>query len=546
MILFRPKHQTLEPSDEDLRQWSQSEWPEYREWLERKNIQTRRDWMQQRDTSRKWKKRPIFSLITPVFDTDPGYLLECVLSVLVQSYEHWELCLVNDGSTRIETLEVLEWAKKRDRRIRVCTLRSNQGICAASNVAVKMAKGEYAAFLDHDDRLAPEALFYLARAVRDQPEMDVWYTDRDMISARNLKYMHLLKPSWSPETILSGNYCFHLMAYRLSFLLSLGSLRLDFEGSQDYDLILRAAEHTEKIAHLPRVLYHWRQAERSLALDDTSKEYTFSAGLQAVRESLSRRNIQAEVNEDPDLWRGHYRIRFLGGPDEEVRIVRVPMHKDPSGYAQEVLEALQKALDHGAHVAILGQGLEYPDESLNELNAWLVIPKVKLTTGKMVDSSSHIIHSGLVLRYDGSLLEAYRGFEENHAGYMAATAIVRNVTVPHPYCLTVHKDLVGTFMQSVNNFAGPWAVVDLALAAVQAGYRCVYNPMARFVCAEDPPSLVSEEPDLNLVQSRWKQTLVQGDPCYNPGLTLVRRDMSLMDAAEESQWQEVISTIEGE
>ncbi|MFW6055640.1 MAG: glycosyltransferase family 2 protein, partial [Thermodesulfobacteriota bacterium] len=398
MILLRPKHQTLEPSDEDLRQWTQSEWPEYREWLERKSIQTRRDWMQQRGISRKWKKKPIFSLITPVFDTDPGYLLECVLSLLVQSYEHWELCLVDDGSTRMETLEVLDWAKKRDRRIRVCTLQSNQGICAASNVAVKMAKGEFAAFLDHDDRLASEAMFHLARAVREQPHIDLWYTDRDMISARNLKYMHLLKPSWSPETILSGNYCFHLMAYRLSFLRSLGGLRPDFEGSQDYDLILRAAEHTEKIAHLPRVLYHWRQAERSLALDDTSKEYTFSAGLQAVHESLSRRNIQAEVNEDPDLWRGHYRIRFLGGPDEEVRIVRVPMHKDPSGYAQEVLEALQKALDHGAHVAILGQGLEYPDESLNELNAWLVIPKVKLTTGKMVDSSSHIIHSGLVLR----------------------------------------------------------------------------------------------------------------------------------------------------
>lgn len=526
--------------------WTRSEWPEYQEWLERKSIQTRTQWLQTRMVSREWKRKPLFSVITPVFDTDPGYLLECVISVLAQSYERWELCLVDDGSTRMETMEVLEWAKKRDRRIRACTLQSNQGICAASNVAVKMAKGDFAAFLDHDDRLAPEALFYLARAIREQPHIDVWYTDRDMISARNLKYMHLLKPSWSPETILSGNYCFHLMAYRLSFLCSLGGLRPEFEGSQDYDLVLRAAEHTEKIGHLPRVLYHWRQAERSLALVDTSKEYTFSAGLQAIRESLSRRNIQAEVNEDPDLWRGHYRIRFLGGPAGEMQIVRLSMHQDPSLYAREVMEALSKAKDQGVHVAVLARELECPEKSLRELKAWFVLSKVKLATGKIIDSSAHIAHAGLVLRYDGALLEIYRGFEESHAGYMAATAIVRNVTVPHPYCLAVHKDLVGIFMKSLTVFAGPWAVGDLALEATRAGHRCVYNPFARFVCAHELPELGPGGPDLELFRSRWKKTLLQGDPYYNPGLTLVRRDMSLMDAAEEAHWQEIISRRQGD
>lgn len=501
--------------------------------------------MQDRDVSRRWTRKPLFSVITPVFDTDPGYLLECVLSVLAQSYERWELCLADDGSTRMETLEVLDWAKKRDRRIRVCTLGSNQGICAASNVAIKRAKGEFAAFLDHDDRLAPEALFCLARAVRNDPEVNVWYTDRDMISARNLKFMHLLKPSWSPETILSGNYCFHLMAYRLSFLQSLGGLRPDFEGSQDYDLILRAAEHTEMIGHLPRVLYHWRQAERSLALDDTSKEYTFSAGLQAVRRALARRNIQAEASEDPHLWRGHYRIRFLENQVGEVQRSRISMHQQPDAWVREMLHAVFKAQSDNVHLAVVAQELEGPEESFQELTAWFAVSGVKLATGRVMDRASRNVHAGLVLCYDGTLLEVYRGVEESHAGYMAATAIVRNVTVPHPWCFALHRDLLEAFYQSLSDYCGPWAVPDLALKARQAGHRCVYNPFARFVCAHNPPELGPSEPELELLRSRWKQTLLQGDPCYNPGLTQVRRDMSLMDAAEETQWQEIISRIQG-
>lgn len=539
--MFFLKKSRAKPEDQDFQRWRRSEWPEYQEWLDRNYVLDAAGWENLRRISRGWRRRPLVSIITPVFDTDPGYLMECIISVLVQSYEKWELCIVDDGSTRLETIEVLKWAAARDKRIRIKYSSENQGICHASNEALAMARGDFAVFLDHDDRLSPDALHHVALTTVINSDADVIYSDRDMISPRDKKYMHLLKPSWSPETILSGNYCFHLMAYRMKFLKSLGFLRPGFEGSQDYDLVLRASEQTDRIMHIPRVLYHWRQGERSLALDENVKDYTFLSGLKAVRESCARRALDVQIDEDTSLWRGHYRIRFSRTGEEDIMLVRPEFSRGLECFCQAVNSGIEGIQGQKRHLAVIAEELESFDDSLHELGSWLRVPGVGIVTGKIVDHDLKIVHAGLVSRYDGTVLEAYRGFDESHAGYMAATATVRNVSLPHPYCFALRSDLVEMFARNLKCGPGPWSVFELALEAFAAGNRCVYNPFARFTVKAELPQLHPHGEELDRYKMRWSARLLQGDPCYNPGLSLLRRDMSLMDSSEKEYWEKITS-----
>jgi glycosyltransferase involved in cell wall biosynthesis len=519
---------TAVPMDSDLRRWVRSEWVEYETWLYRHALFSQTNWMNYRQEACCWNKRPFISVLTPVYNTDPGHLFECILSVQSQAYPFWEMCLVDDGSDRLETKVLLRTMVRQDPRLKLFTLPGNQGICDATNQALSNARGEYVAFLDHDDRLAPDALFRVAEAIRKDQDTDMLYSDRDMLSPRGLRFMHVFKPGWSPETLLTWNYACHLTIYKRSLVLDIGGFRSDYEGHQDHDLILRAAETNPHVYHIPQILYSWRQHEESLSLKASAKEYVYESAIRALTDALQRRGLAGTVHEIPELWRGNFRVRLEPREPDGIFTISLEQGIEPKGFSEHMTHYMDTGHDKNI-VIILGPGVRPADqESIEELASWFHIPEVGLVTGKVVDPEDHILHAGLVQRQNGVPLAIYQGFPESTPGYMAATATVRNVSAPHPACFAIRMSLLKDLSGLDRAYLGPHSVLDLALRCLEKGFRSVYTPFARFICpqgwwyAEQWPA-----EDADRFSRKWDTWLKKGDPYYNQWLTLEHPDMGL-------------------
>ncbi|HEX9366519.1 MAG TPA: glycosyltransferase, partial [Vicinamibacterales bacterium] len=250
--------------------------------------------------------RPLISIITPVYNTDPAFLRACIASVRAQAYPNWELCLCDDGSTLEATRAVLR--EQTDPRIHLTFLESNARISAASNAALTRARGEFVALLDHDDELTPDALYRVVRHLNDAPGADVVYSDEDKRDADGGLSEPFFKPCWSPEHLLSAMYTCHLTVARKSLVDRIGGFRVGYEGAQDHDLMLRLSDVTERIDHLPHVLYHWRRAPESTATAGSAKPWADDAGKRALEDYLARHAIEGEVVSGgvPGL----YRVKF--------------------------------------------------------------------------------------------------------------------------------------------------------------------------------------------------------------------------------------------
>ncbi|MDM8569152.1 glycosyltransferase [Thiotrichales bacterium HSG1] len=504
------------PTEAELRLWATSEWIEYQAWIFHHSFLTLHDWQRLHDEALSWPKLPLFTIVTPVFNINPDYLHECIYSVQTQAYPNWEMCLVDDGSDKVETKKYLKSVVK-DPRLHLHTFPNNQGICRATNKAIAMANGDFIVFLDHDDRLATDALYWVAKTLQKHPTTDIIYSDRDELSPNGLRFMHLFKPDWSPETLFSGNYLFHMMVYRRTFLEQLQGVQIGKEGSQDYDLILRAAEKSPQVQHIHKVLYHWRQHEQSVSMEHNAKEYAYIAGLQALQDSLTRRGLKAKVSENKQLWRGHYQVTFESLSDD-YQILQL---NSLQNYAIQINQAF---VNCDQSLVILGPNVEAINiESITELVSWLQIEDVGIVTGKIIDKQGNILHAGLVQQPTGIPMAVYAGFPEDTPGYMAATKIVRNVSSPHPSCCVLKHSLWQDLNGLDTDYIGSHALLDFALRSLNIGKRIVYNPFARFTAID----LQLDWPDEQYFAKQWHDWLERGDPYYNPYLTLKLNDMGL-------------------
>jgi len=250
---------------------------------------------------------PLISVITPVYDPGADVLRECIESVRAQTYDRWELCLVDDASPSPHVWPILERAMVDDPRIRLKRRAVNGGIIAASNDAEAMATGEVIALLDHDDLLAPNALERIAETFAADPEVDYVYSDEDILDTNGRYVAPFFKPDWSPERFRTQMYTCHVSAIRRRLFDEVGGFRPGFDGSQDWDLMLRVTERARKIVHIPEVLYHWRIVATSVLAGDDVKPYAYEAGLRALAEHCERVGIDGEPVELDR--RGHFRIR---------------------------------------------------------------------------------------------------------------------------------------------------------------------------------------------------------------------------------------------
>ena len=298
--------------------------------------------------------RPTFSLIVPVYNTDQRWLRRCLDSVVGQLYSEWELCIADDASTDPAVKEVLNEYKARDERIRVVFRQENGHISASSNSALEMATGEFVALLDHDDELAENSLYENAALLNEHPDADMIYSDEDKITEEGIRHSPFFKPDWSPDTFLSQMYTCHLGVYRTDLVRSIGGFRIGFEGSQDYDLVLRLTDKTEKIYHIPKVLYHWRTIHGSTALAHESKNYAYKAGLKAIQEALDRRKEGGWV-ENVVNYPGQYLVHYpvMGRP---LISIIIPTKDHSQTLDKCLLSIFTKTTYHPFEVVVVDNG----------------------------------------------------------------------------------------------------------------------------------------------------------------------------------------------
>ncbi len=265
--------------------------------------------------------KPVISILTPVYNTDEQLLRRCIHSVLYQAYPHWQLCLVDDGSSAAHIRPLLEEYAAMDSRIRIRLLPVNQGISPATNAAAKLADGEYLGFLDHDDELTPDALFRMVEAINEYGS-DLLYSDEELVDgeSRHLNSFH--KPDYNAELLLSHNYVTHFVVLRRSLFAEVGGLAADCSGAQDYDLLLKAVEQAEQVHHVRYSLYKWRASETSTSVNHDQKGYADAAGLRALQAAVERRGIRAEVR--PGQWKFYYELHRQVEVSPRISILILP------------------------------------------------------------------------------------------------------------------------------------------------------------------------------------------------------------------------------
>jgi SAM-dependent methyltransferase len=279
----------------------------YRRWI-KKNFPTKEQMEQLRVRSIECKYRPKISIIAPVYNTRHDWLEKAIGSVIEQVYENWELCLVNDGSTDHQVAQVLDKYRGKDRRINIKNHKRNRGIAYASNDALNMATGEFVAFMDSDDELHPLSLFEVVKLLNKHPEADVIYTDEDKLTVDGRRKKPVFKPDWSAKLMLTYNYINHLTVCRKQLVDRVGKFRPQYDWSQDYDLFLRVTEKTDKIFHLPKILYHWRSVPGSSASKVDIRNEALQKSKQILTETLQRRGIDGLVVEG--MQPGTFRVKI--------------------------------------------------------------------------------------------------------------------------------------------------------------------------------------------------------------------------------------------
>lgn len=280
--------------------------------------------------------KPLISILIPVYNIGKDYLSQCIDSILNQTYDNFEICLVDDCSTKEETKQTLEYYKEKDKRVHVKYRKENGHISRTTNDALEMANGEYIALVDDDDEITTNALQEVVKALNNDKTIDMIYSDEDKLDSAGRRCFPNFKPDWSPDTLLSLNYICHLTVLRKSIVDEIGGFTVGLEGAQDYDLFLRFTEKAKNIHHIEKILYHWRMVEGSTSMVISNKNYAVERGKQAIENALKRRKISGSVKIDQKST--YYIVNYDLKKEPLVSII-IPTKDFP-----EVLDACLKSL----------------------------------------------------------------------------------------------------------------------------------------------------------------------------------------------------------
>jgi O-antigen biosynthesis protein len=521
------------------------------------------------------QQAPRFSIVTPVYNPPRDTLASMLRSVTEQTYGGWEHCLVDDGSTEPHVRTMLEAASKADPRVRVRFREQNGGIVDASNDALAMATGELVVLLDHDDELEPQALQAFHQVMEAVPEVDYIYSDEDRIDVAGNRLGVFRKPGWSPERLRTQMYTCHLSGLRRSVVEKVGGFDPEFNGSQDWDLVLRVTEVARKVVHVPEVLYHWRALATSTASGADAKPWAFHAGTRALQAHCDRIFFQAEVthfDELPGIY--HLEPRLLEEPlvsiviptagqsrevwaEEQVlvthcvrsildrstypnyEIVVVADHQVPphvlaelQAIAGERLSVvygappfnfserinLGAAAARGEHLLLLNDDVEVTTPNwMERLVMYSAHPGIGVVGAKLLFGDGRLQHVGVIFD-KGSPGHLFRGFSGAYGGHYASTLVANNYLGVTGACVMTKREVFEAVGGLSTLFPLNFNDVDYCLKVGAEGHRVAWDPDTILYHFESSSRETKVAPwEMDLFHSRW-MSVVWSDPYFHEDL----------------------------
>ncbi len=531
-------------------------------------------------------KKPRFSIAMATYNTPETYLRAALDSVLAQVYPDWELCIADDASPDPFVRGVLQEYADRDPRIKLVFREKNGHISRATNSALELATGDFVGFLDHDDLLTPDALYECALVINRSPDVDMIYSDEDKIDDDGRLSDPFFKPDWNPETFLSRNYTCHFGVYRLSLALEVGGYRTGFEGSQDYDFVLRLTERTRRIEHISKVLYHWRMHAASTSVSLAAKPYARDSAVRALEETLIRRDEPGRVTFREDVP-GIYIVRYAVRKREKVSVI-VPTrdHGDDvdrclesifenDGYDdfevaivdngstdQASLETFESWRRRDRRVRVLRHDVPFNYSKINNYGVsqtdgtyvlllnndtevissdWMEAmveqaqrPAIGAVGSLLLFPDGSVQHAGVIIGLGGVAAHSHKHAPSGAPGYFFTLRSINNFSAVTAACLMVRRSVFDQVGGLDEGLAIAFNDVDFCLKVVAAGYRNVYLPHVQLYHYESksrghettPEKVERFQNEIRTIQRRWK-TLTKIDPCYNPNLTVDAEDYGI-------------------
>ena len=534
---------------------------------------------------RRWKQEICFSIAVPVYRTPETFLRQMIESVTGQSYGNWELCIANGSPDDEKVRAVLEEYAGRDPRIRVKNL-ENQGIAGNSNAALAMAKGDYVGFLDHDDLLAPNALYEAAAYLEKYPQTDMLYTDEDKVTEDlSAHFQPHLKPDFNLDLLRSNNYICHFLIVKRTLALRAGEFRQEYEGAQDYDFVLRCADQACRIGHVPEILYHWRTSRSSTADNPASKMYAYDAGKRAIEAHLQRRGEKGEVSLKKDL--GFYRVVYPVKKQERISVV-IPS-KDQWETLKACLDSIRekttypdyeiivvennsrepetfayyKTIDGKDNIRVITWDKPFNYSAINNFGirhasgqyviclnndiqvitgGWMEEllgvcqrEEVGVVGAKLYYPDDTIQHAGIVVGIGGIAGSLFVGMKRERSGYLHKASLMQDLSAVTAACMMVKKKAFEEAGGFEEKLAVAFNDVDLCLKIREKGYLVVYDPYVEMYHyesktrgREDTKEKVRRfQGEIEYMRTRWIGILKEGDPCYNKNLSLSKWNYSL-------------------
>jgi O-antigen biosynthesis protein len=476
-------------------------------------------------------RRPLISFLTPVLSPPVPVLVDLLESVLAQTYDNFELCIghfASDPATR----QILERYAAVDPRIRFHVFEENEGISVNSTRCFELSTGEYLALVDHDDTIAPNALYEYVVRLNEAP-FELAYSDRDKLGADGQRHEPFFKTGWAPESLFSTNYLTHLTVFSRRAFVDAGGWEPTTDGAQDWDLFLRIVERAERVVHIPKVLYHWRVSPGSTAMAMSAKPYSWAAQRLTVQRRLERMHVDASVVSRHD---GSLRLDFGLPSRSDVQVVllvrgprhvrgalrhlrrRLPrdvpihVHDRSSGVAGHGLSALFDELGGEQNVVVVGDGIRLRrNQSLASLTGWLTVPGVVAAGGKVVARAGGIADIGRVLHLGEVWGAVYRGRRTRRSGPYGSTYWYTNVYAPALNLFAFRLERARELLEG-NPIGLRATFLDLFVLINESGQRCVYTPdvVAIDIAAGTSPHPLVREHHLPVPDH---------DPYFNPNLS---------------------------
>ncbi len=525
----------------------------------------------QEEKVQKFSYNPKISMVIPVYNVSRKLLSECLDSILNQTYTNFEICLADDKSTLDETIETLKEYEKKDKRIKIVYRKKNGHISRATNSAIEIATGEFIGLMDNDDLITPDALYQIVKKLNENKKLDMIYSDEDKLDMDGKFKSPHFKSDFAPDTLLGSNYICHFCVLRKSIVDKIGGFRVGYEGSQDHDLFLRFTEETNRIAHISKVLYHWRMIPGSTAVKISSKSYALEAGVKSVEDALKRRGIKGKVS----ISHIHYIIEYLYDKEPSISII-IPT-RDHAEDTRKCLESIFSKTNYKNYEVVLVDNdstekelfdlikeykkkyknfrvveakMPFNYSKINNIavktcksdyivllnNDTLLITKdwLKTMVGyamqkhigtvgvKLLYPDDTIQHAGVVLGVGGIANHAFLNSERHDLGLYGRIALPHNYSANTGACFMVSRKKYNEVGGLEEDLMVAYNDIDFNLKLLTKGYYNIYIPQVELyhyesktrgldTTTEKYKKFLEEQ---NYMKKKWKK-YIDNDPFYN-------------------------------